>query len=125
MATATLSATRQIARSMGLTPRTSGHRPTYVADSIKGLALSQAQSVSGIYPERWAQYFAVGSAAQLVHWAVTTGRIPDAQILDFREMTAWQVVRVIERVAASDLTGKGEADKMQAVAHAIRAVKGA
>lgn len=122
--TAQTSATRQIAASLGLKPRSTGHRPTYVADSIKGAALSMAQDVSGFYPALWAQYYAVGSAAQLVHWAISTGRTPYAETLTFREMRAWQVVRVIERVAALDLAAKSEADKVAAVAAAIRNVKG-
>ena len=110
---------KQIAALMDIKPASRGHRPIILANSIKEMAFGAARNVHGQYQELWQAYYDVGVAAQLVAWTIATGRVQNPVTLDFREMRPWQVICVIESVAAVDMNGLHEREKLQHVENAI------
>lgn len=115
--------TKNIADLANVKPNTRGYEALRLAYLIKDIAFGQASGLGAGYEAMRNAYFTVGAAAQLLSWAVDTGRVNHADALNFREMGAWKTIKVIERIAAVDLSGTFEADKVAVVCEAIRTVK--
>ena len=84
--------TKQIAALVSVSPRSTGSA-RHALNSIKERALNEARYTQGT--DAHAAYYHVGDTAQRIQHATETGRIWGLAISTFREMTPYQVCRLV------------------------------
>lgn len=107
---------KQIANLIGITTKTQ-YRASMAIDAIKDAAFREARYSNGT--PLFADYYQLGVTAQTIQHATDTGRIHGAAILAFRDLTPYQMCKLVAKLATTVWTSLDEAERCAVIRQAL------